>query len=136
MIAANDFIIMREMILQLHCFLCCKADKDRKAKAGFREMLKEVFFLNNLVIMYEGIFRMQIKISWRQRWKSTKMISRPLLEVDVLLLKPLCKDDYNELAANFSIHNAIKILSKLSVSVTAFSGVWKVMDQVLFFCFH
>jgi len=51
------------MILQLHCFVCCKADKDRKVKAGFREMLKEVFYLNNLVIVYEGICRMHIKIS-------------------------------------------------------------------------
>jgi len=35
------------------------------------------------------------------------------------------------LAANFSIHNAIKILPKVSVSVTAFSDVWKVFDQFL-----
>jgi len=35
------------------------------------------------------------------------------------------------LAANFSIHNEIKILLKLPVSATAFSGVWKVFDQFL-----
>jgi len=35
------------------------------------------------------------------------------------------------LAANFSIHDKIKILSKLPVSATAFSGVWKVFDQFL-----
>ena len=55
------------------------------------------------------------------------------LELEVLL-KPLCKDVWNELATNFSVHDAIKILSKLSVSETesiAFSGVWKVLDQIL-----
>jgi len=56
-------MMMREMILQLYCFVCCKAVKDRKVEAGFREMLKEVFYLNNLVIAYEGICRMHIKIS-------------------------------------------------------------------------
>jgi len=36
------------------------------------------------------------------------------------------------LATNFSIHNAIKILSKLSVSERiAFSGVWKVSGLLL-----
>jgi len=38
------------------------------------------------------------------------------------------------LATDFSIHDAMKILSKLSVSETesiAFSGVWKVLDQFL-----
>jgi len=36
------------------------------------------------------------------------------------------------LATNFSVHNAIKILSKLSVSERiAFSGVWKVLGLLL-----
>jgi len=36
------------------------------------------------------------------------------------------------LTTNFSIHNAIKILSKLSVSERiAFSGVWKVLGLLL-----
>jgi len=65
------------------------------------------------------------------------------LELEVLL-KPLCKDVCNELATNFSVHDTIQILSKLSVSETKgipFSGVWKVLDQILvlsamnvFFC--
>jgi len=61
------------------------------------------------------------------------MISRRKLEIEVqlLLLKPLCQDVCNELATSFSIHDSIKILSKLSVSETAFSGVWKVLDQFL-----
>jgi len=55
------------------------------------------------------------------------------LELEVLL-KPLSKDVCNDLATNFSVHDAIKILWKLTVSETesiAFSGVWKVLDQIL-----
>jgi len=41
-------------------------------------------------------------------------------------------DVCKELATNFPIHNAIKILSKLSVSERiAFSGVWKVLGLLL-----
>jgi len=47
------------------------------------------------------------------------------LEVQLLLRKPHCKGVCNELATYFSIHDPIQILSQLSVSETAFSGVWK-----------
>jgi len=57
------------------CFVCCKAVEDRKVRAGFCEMQKKVFYLINLVIVYKGICRIQL-----------------------LLLKPLCKDFCNELA--------------------------------------
>jgi len=41
-------------------------------------------------------------------------------------------DVCKELATNFSIHNGIKILSKLSVSESiAFSGVWKILGLLL-----
>jgi len=48
---------------------------------------------------------------------------------------PAVVDVCNELATNFTIHDAIKILSKLSVSKSesiVFSGVWKVLGLFLF----
>jgi len=52
------------------------------------------------------------------------------------LVKPVCSLDVcNELAANFTIHDAIKILSKLSVSESesiVFSGIWKLLGLLFF----
>ena len=51
------------------------------------------------------------------------------------LVKPVCSLDVcNELAASFTNQNAIKILSKLSVSGSeniVFSGVWKVLGLIM-----
>jgi len=52
------------------------------------------------------------------------------------LLRPHCSLDVcNELATHFTIHDAIKIFSKLSVSESesiVLSGVWKVLGLLLF----
>ncbi len=54
------------------------------------------------------------------------------LEVQLPLLKPLCKEIYEELADNFSVHDAVHVLSELSVAErTAFSGVWSVVKLLL-----
>ena len=59
-------------------------------------------------------------------------LSRLELEAQLPLLKPLCKDLCEELAGNFSVHDAVGILSKLSAAErTAFSGVWIALKLLL-----
>ena len=59
-------------------------------------------------------------------------LSKPELEAQLPLLKPLCKEAYKELSSNFSMHDAVKVLSELSVAErSAFSGVWKVLKLLL-----
>ena len=51
-------------------------------------------------------------------------LSRLELEAQLPLLKPLCKEVCEELVENFSVHDAVGILSKLSVAErSAFYGV-------------
>jgi len=127
--------MMREMILQLHSVLyVAKLSKMGRLGQALREMQKKLFYWINLVVMFEGICSMHIKT--RPARNSAGNLQRWSLEAltrkdQLLLLKLFWKDVYNELSTNFSIHDAITILSKLSVSETAFSGVWKVLDQFL-----
>ena len=59
-------------------------------------------------------------------------LSRLELEAQLPLLKPLCKDICEELGDNFSVRDAVRALSELSVAErTAFSGVWTVMKLLL-----
>ena len=59
-------------------------------------------------------------------------LSRLELEAQLPLLKPLCKEVCEELADNFSVHDAVSILSKLSAAErTAFSGVWSALKLLL-----
>jgi len=54
------------------------------------------------------------------------------LELQLPFLKSICKEVCYELTTNFSIHDAIKILSKLPVSeCIAFSCVCKVFGLLL-----
>ena len=51
--------------------------------------------------------------------------SRLELQAQLPLLKPLCKEVCEELADNFSVHDAVGILSKLSAAErTSFSVAW------------
>lgn len=59
-------------------------------------------------------------------------LSRLELEAQLPLLKPLCKEVCEQLADNFSVHDAVGILSKLSAAErTAFSGVWTALKLLL-----
>lgn len=59
-------------------------------------------------------------------------LSRPELDAQLPLLKPLCKDICEELGSNFSVGNAVHALSELSVAQrTAFSGVWTILKLLL-----
>ena len=59
-------------------------------------------------------------------------LSRLELEAQLPLLKPLCKEVCEELADNFSVHDAVRALSELSVAErTAFSGVLSVLKLLL-----
>ena len=59
-------------------------------------------------------------------------LSRLELEAQLPLLKPLCKEVCEQLADNFSVHDAVGILSKLSAAErTAFSGVWTAFKLLL-----
>ena len=50
-------------------------------------------------------------------------LSKPELEAQLPLLKPLCKEAYKELSSNFSMHDVAER--------SAFSGVWKVLKLLL-----
>ena len=59
-------------------------------------------------------------------------LSKLELEAQLPLLKPLFQDVCKELSTNFSVHDAVRVLSELSVSGrSAFSGVWKVLKLLL-----
>ena len=59
-------------------------------------------------------------------------LSKVELEAQLPLLKSLCKDVCKELQKNFSVHDAVQVLSKLSCAErTAFSGVCSVMKLLL-----
>lgn len=59
-------------------------------------------------------------------------LSKLELEAQLPLLKPLFQDVCKELSTNFSVHDAVHVLSELSVSGrSAFSGVWKVLKLLL-----
>ena len=59
-------------------------------------------------------------------------LSRLELEAQLPLLKPLCKEVCEELAENFSVCDAVHVLSELSFAErTAFSGVWSVAKLLL-----
>ena len=59
-------------------------------------------------------------------------LSKLELEAQLPLLKPLCKDVCKELCSNFSVHDAVNVLSMLSAPErSAFSGVWKVLKLLL-----
>ena len=114
------------------CFACCKAAKGGKVRASFREMQKKNFLFD------QPSYRIcrNVQDAYQDQLETVLEIYKDdFLKLGLeVLLKPLCKDVCNELAPNFSVHDAIKILSKLSVSETesiAFSGVWKVLDQIL-----
>ena len=123
--------MMREMILQLHSVLyvakLLKVGRLGEAVARFLFDQPGYSICRNLQDAYQDQLETVLEI-----YKDDFLKLEP--EVQLLLLKPLCRGVCNELAANFSIHDAIKILSKLSVSETesiAFSVVWKVLDQFL-----
>ena len=59
-------------------------------------------------------------------------LSRQELESQLQLLKPICKEVCEELADAFSVDDAVRVLSELSVAErTAFSGVWSVVKLLL-----
>ena len=59
-------------------------------------------------------------------------LSRQELDSQLPRLKPLCKEVLKESGENFSFHDAVKVLSHLSVvERAAFSGVLKVMKLLL-----
>ena len=59
-------------------------------------------------------------------------LSRQELESQLPLLKPICKKVCEELADAFSVDDAVRVLSELSVAErTAFSGVWSVVKLLL-----
>ena len=67
---------------------------------------------------------------WRQRLQDD--LSKLELEAQLPLLKPLCEDIVEEKGSNFSVCDAVSILSKLSAAErAAFSGVWCVIKLLL-----
>lgn len=59
-------------------------------------------------------------------------LSKCELEAQLPLLKPLCEDIVKEKSSNFSLCDAVCILSKLSAAErAAFSGVWRVLKLLL-----
>ena len=59
-------------------------------------------------------------------------LSRLELEAQLPLLKALCSEVYKDAPSDFSIHDAVKVLSELSVAErSAFSGVWKLLKLLL-----
>ena len=59
-------------------------------------------------------------------------LSRQELDSQLPLLKPLCEEVCQESGENFSFHDAVKVISGLSVSErAAFSGVLKVVKLLL-----
>ena len=59
-------------------------------------------------------------------------LSKLELEAQLPLLKPLCSGTYKDTLSDFSIQDAIEVLSGLSVPErSAFSGVWKLLKLLL-----